>query len=370
MPPIQRFSCFVLVAYFLLGTVYLLSCGSLAQAVLPSSTQQATHIEKAVRPKASAVANRRERGSSTRPVPHSASVDMAVFGDMPYVPEDGAKVEGLIGRINRLAPDFVVHVGDIKSGTEPCDRSLYEARLAQMQLVSAPLFYTPGDNEWTDCSRLRAGAYDPLERLHLLRHVFYTAGLEKTHRLERQGAFLVSGNALPTVGAYRSGPHAPYVENMLWQVNGVVFATLHVVGSNNHLSLAGLSEFKDRQLANEAWLTHVFEVARRENAPAVGLFFHADPMLEQPEAVRAGFLPFTEALVRLVKAYQKPVLLVHGDSHLFRVDHPLRDPQTGGLLSQVTRVIVYGDRDVYGVHIRFSPKQTTPFTVETLTPED
>ena len=32
---------------------------------------------------------------------------------------------------------------------------------------------TPGDNEWTDCHRVAAGEYQPLERLAKLREVFY-----------------------------------------------------------------------------------------------------------------------------------------------------------------------------------------------------
>ena len=36
-----------------------------------------------------------------------------------------------------------------------------------MNSFASALIYTPGDNEWTDCHRLLAGAYDPLERLRI-----------------------------------------------------------------------------------------------------------------------------------------------------------------------------------------------------------
>ena len=58
-----------------------------------------------------------------------------------------------------------------------------------MDSFTSALVYTPGDNEWTDCHRLLAGAYDPLDRLHFIRtHYFRTAESlgRQPIRLERQ----------------------------------------------------------------------------------------------------------------------------------------------------------------------------------------
>ena len=47
-------------------------------------------------------------------------VHFVVFGDMPYDwPEDLTRFANLIEASNRLHPDFVVHVGDIKNGGHP-----------------------------------------------------------------------------------------------------------------------------------------------------------------------------------------------------------------------------------------------------------
>ena len=42
------------------------------------------------------------------------------FGDMPYrVPNDYPKFERVIKTLNQEKPDFIVHVGDFKSGSSP-----------------------------------------------------------------------------------------------------------------------------------------------------------------------------------------------------------------------------------------------------------
>ena len=49
----------------------------------------------------------------------------------------------------------VIHVGDIHSGSEPCtvayDQSIFDLWTAFEQ----PLIYTPGDNEWSDCTKAK-----------------------------------------------------------------------------------------------------------------------------------------------------------------------------------------------------------------------
>ena len=46
---------------------------------------------------------------------------------------------------------------------------------AEFDRFEMPLLYTPGDNEWTDCHRVAAGMFNPLERLDVLRDVFFDA---------------------------------------------------------------------------------------------------------------------------------------------------------------------------------------------------
>lgn len=76
--------------------------------------------------------------------------------------------------------------------------------------------------------------------------------------------------------------HAGYVENVRFVRSGVVFATVHVVGSENDLApwsqLPGgdreaerLAEFEARRAANLAWIDAAFEQTRAEDAAGVVL---------------------------------------------------------------------------------------------------
>jgi len=48
------------------------------------------------------------------------------FGDMPYrVPNDYPKFERVIKTFNQEKPDFIVHVGDFKSGSSLCSTEYF-----------------------------------------------------------------------------------------------------------------------------------------------------------------------------------------------------------------------------------------------------
>ncbi len=100
------------------------------------------------------------------------------LGDMPYGKPEKVypPFRALIGQINALKPAFTIHVGDIKSGSTPCSDEMLRAQRDFMDSFIAPLIYTPGDNEWTDCHRKKAGRFDPLERLAFVRRTFFAAG--------------------------------------------------------------------------------------------------------------------------------------------------------------------------------------------------
>src|SRR5882757_2988600 len=77
-----------------------------------------------------------------------------VIGDTPYSEREEAPFLAAIERMNAQPLAFVVHVGDIKAGSNSrCSDELFEKRKAQFNLSTHPFIYTPGDNEWTDCRR-------------------------------------------------------------------------------------------------------------------------------------------------------------------------------------------------------------------------
>ncbi|NML13607.1 hypothetical protein [Azohydromonas caseinilytica] len=305
--------------------------------------------------------------------PQLGGFAFALMGDMPYSPREMAQVDALIQSVNADAEvGLVLHVGDVKGGGERCDEPLYRERLRQLQQVARPLLYTPGDNEWTDCHRPSNGAYVPTERLALLRRVFFP---EPGRSLGREPVALRSQ-------AQEGGAHAAFVENVMAERQGVLFATLHVVGSRNGLApwmgvdpkdgVTGNNpernaEFEARQAANLAWLDRLFDEAQRRNAAGVVVAMQANPRIEaEPGSLtRNGFDAVLARLHGRAQAFGRPVLLVHGDDHEFFIDQPwYRDKGEEPRLANVTRVQGYGSPRLHWVKVRVLPNTPEVFHIE------
>jgi hypothetical protein len=223
---------------------------------------------------------------------------------------------------------FVVHVGDIKNGWTSCGDAALSQRRQVLGASRHALIYVPGDNEWTDCWRLPAGGYDPLERLAKLRELFFSTPLSLgAHplRLTRQS----DGAAV-----------LPYPEHVRWVHGNVVFAGFNLPGGDNNAGRMP-AEHAQRDAAARDWLKETFGVARRQNAAAVAVLIHANPFTSSLRP-RRGYAEFIDLLVRETLSFDGQVLLVHGDTHAYRLDQPLRNPETGETLRNLTRVEVFG----------------------------
>ena len=293
----------------------------------------------------------------------AATFDFVALGDMPYtLPADYGRFERLIGAINQQQPQprFTVHVGDIKSGSTLCTEECYRQVLAEFQTFVQPLIYTPGDNEWTDCNRPKAGGYDPEERLAVVRKLFFP----DHNSFGKTKLPLTSQSLTPAFGAY--------VENNRWTLGNVAFATVHLVGSNNNFvpndAKGQNREFYDRQRANLAWLDAVFAEATAQHRLGVVLFTQADMFSPLKNARDAdGFTQIIDALSRLTVAFGRPVLFVNGDSHRFIFDKPLPNPASPKqVLQNFSRLQVPGEADVQAVRVTIDPRQPALFQVQEL----
>lgn len=302
--------------------------------------------------------------------------EFALIGDTPYIagnvpgmayPQFDLLVES-INDDNKIK--WVLHAGDIKNGSTVCSDAIFTDRLARFSQIMKPLIYTPGDNEWTDCHRINNGQYQPLERLAKLRQLF----------------FPTPGDTLGTVSmrvesqAQMPG-YAEFPENVRWSHNGVMFATLHIVGSNNALAAfqAGSSavrtqadddEVARRDAANLAWLNSTFDQAERDGAPGIMIMIQANPGLEFEQSItdRHGYENFLAALENRTKAYGKPVVLAHGDSHFFRIDKPRL--LNRAFLRNFTRVETFGAGNVHWVRVKVDPNSRQVFNFEQEIVED
>ncbi|KPF68799.1 hypothetical protein IP84_08860 [beta proteobacterium AAP99] len=268
-----------------------------------------------------------------------------VMGDLPY--GNDAQFLKLIDAINARGGAFSIHLGDIKTGTTPCDDETFLRVRGYFDRFTQPLFYTPGDNEWTDCYRASAGVYVPTERLAKLRELFFAGGVTRgaPRRADSQGARAAAGSA-----------RAQFVENQRWTEQGVLFMSLHVVGSEN--GVANAAEYAERNAANLGWLAEGFAAARAGNAPAVVIAMQAYFNFQRGAR---GMQDTIDAIAREAAAYRKPVLVLQGDGHRLLIDRPWLDRHPAKL-ANITRVMVPGDQQVAAVEVTVDTTQAaTPF---------
>jgi hypothetical protein len=295
-------------------------------------------------------------------------VRFGIWGDTPYSGRELQATIPLIEQMNDSDLDLTIFVGDLFGSV--CEDDLYASSVERFNSLNAPAVYVPGDNEWTDCNETAGTKKDPLERLAFIRRTMLqgtTSFGRKTISLERQ--------------------RQDYPENSRWRMGQVLFVTLNVPGSNNnHVAdpdveeidergrgpaerRAAEAEYRARDEVNRAWLHDSFQAAVRDGVLAVVVAIHADPGFGVAAAERAerhvdGFDPFLAALVAEAKAYARPVLVVHGDSHEFVHDQPLIDPATAQPVPNVTRVETFGSPDVGWVQITIDPASPATPKVE------
>lgn len=279
------------------------------------------------------------------------------IGDMPYGTD--AEFVQLIGKLNAAPLAFTIHVGDIKSGSTVCSDKVFEKVRRMFDSFDMPLIYTPGDNEWTDCHRHSNGSMDPLERLAKLRSLFFPSALS-----------LGKQSVRTRVQADEEG-YREFVENRMWSRDGVTFATLHIVGSNNnHRSgMSAEDEFYRRDAANLHWMAQVFAQAKARDDAAVVLAMQADTSYPVKPGKPSGFQSWLDAFAQHAQKWGRPVLLIQGDSHSYRVDHGFRDGGMGPL-PNVMRLVVPGAGHVAAVLVTVdTASQTAPFKFSIIEPD-
>ena len=283
----------------------------------------------------------------TQSVAYAAPIrySFAVLAGTMQSPADEAPTQRLIDAIGRDRDlSFIVYDGNLRGPKETCQDSLFERRQALLEAARPPLFFIPGQYDWTDCGTSEAGSFDPVERLDQLRQTIFadTASMGQ--------------NPIPLTRESEVSRFRQYRENVRWQLGDTVFIGLNVPGTNNHYLTAGgrNGEFEDRVIANAFWLEHAAEYAKRREARAIVIFIQADPdpeRYERPDRFawlrfarnsrRDGFLELKRSLVKVAQMFRGPVLLIHCDDERaaggFVIDQPLRNDK-GEVVTNLTRI--------------------------------
>ncbi len=322
------------------------------------------------------------------------------LGDTAYiVPDDYPAWDALIDSINASPALFSLHIGDTK-GRGSCDEERQQTILSYFQKFERPLIYTPGDNEWTDC-RDSDGNENRLEVLASIRRIFFSE------------AESLGKSPLPLIRQSDVSRHETIVENARWTAGKTLFATIHVTGGSNNRrpdDPPSMADYNARTDAAVDWVDEAFTIANRDDYVAVVIGFHAEmfslasiagafggeaggggrggeggrgganagggaPALSMEERMTLAFGPILDAIKRGAEGFSPgQVLLIHGDTHEFTIDRPLKLGQrrvAPGAFNyeNVTRLEVFGPPELRAVEVTVEPDTPWVFSFKTFYPQ-
>ena len=296
------------------------------------------------------------------------SVSFIAVGDMPYLPKERAMLTAphgeIVQAIKAFDPVVLLHFGDLKSGGTACTNELLLSRREQLfNLWPFKVMFAPGDNDWTDCDRKSLmPRFDELERLTFLRENYFSG----------EGSKLT--NQLPNLIR-----QPDFIENAKWSVDGLVFGTINIPGTNNgragiELGNSNLiyNEADRRDEFNQRWVDKLFNDAKHANGLVIT--FQADiyqPSIQQfPVQCSAknrsqcdGYMNIREYIEVKSAQLNKPVLIIHGDTSAYCFHQPV--VQTAKNLWRLNGLGDYKISDA--AQITFNPSNTNmPFNVVSL----
>jgi len=210
------------------------------------------------------------------------SLIFSVMGDVPRSDEEKTILIEQVRKHNQYSSaQFVFHVGDIKSGDSPCDEDNYGLVAGYLKKFRVTVFIVPGDNEWNDCEN-PSQAWDYWNKYFLA----FDQNWKVPFKVLRQQNYPV---------------------NTSFVKNNILFIALNLVGGRIH----DQTEWDQMQQNAIDWIEQQFD--QKEISASV-ILFQANPD-EKHKLFMDQFLP-------LVENFEKPVLFIHGDGHLWLYDEP------------------------------------------------
>lgn len=217
-----------------------------------------------------------------RPIRQDTEFSFSVMGDVPRNEEEKIILNNQILSHNaESSAKFMIHVGDIKSGSDPCDEQSYTDVAAQLLKLNVPTFIVPGDNEWNDCQEPDK-AWQFWVSTFLNFEQQWNIEWEVIHQPEQK-------------------------ENLVFLYHDVLFIGINLVGGRIHDQTQW-----DEKISNDLdWLK--FCLNNIESGAAV-VFAQANP-----DEKHTGFVNGFKALAR---NYSKQILFIHGDGHKWLYENP------------------------------------------------
>ncbi len=192
---------------------------------------------------------------------------------------------------------FVIHLGDIKSGSSTDVSIEYFAEVSSLlQTSAAPVFIILGDNEFNDMP-------DPTEAFSNWSANFLQFDQNWTHDIG-----VIYQDVRP--------------ENFSFVIDDTMFVGINLVGSSVH----DANEWASRSADDLVWIEDMFSQFGTTASNAV-IFGHAFPGHTGYETFKAGFLT-------VAQDFQKPILYLQGDNHTWTLDDPYSEAPN------ITRVVL------------------------------
>lgn len=252
-------------------------------------------------------------------------VTFSAMGDVPYLPTEYLLLPKQIAELPNES-EFVVHLGDIKTGKMPCIELTYETVAGILAKSKLPLFIIPGDNEWNDCANPDEGW-----SLWLKHFSRFEEKWKHNFNVERQ---------------------AKRDENFAFVRSEVLFIGINLVGGRVHNE----AEWKKRHAEDLEWTRKYLDQYAGKIRSAV-IFGHAYPVKVHDD--------YFDGLNEAALKFNKPMLYLHGDGHKWIHDHPFKaqnilrvQVDQGGIAPPITVTVTDDSKDPFVIDRRKDNEKT------------
>ncbi len=272
-----------------------------------------------------------------------------LVGDTGYTAEGVEGFKRLLPVLNAADLAFVVHVGDFEN-----DGSAYSRN--------------PSGSLMPCTDESFQAVYDFAK----VRRMFFPEGRSLGQR------------TLPVITQASDAQHSKFRENLRWSMAGVMFVTLHIVGSNDNSGRTPEmdAEHRERVDANLVWMRKAFAEAKRDKSRGLAILTQANPYFENywPQSSKDQYLRFVrgarapekqeptgydeyvKALAAELESFDRPVVFLHGDTHRYRLDQPLFSLKNNRRFENFTRVETFGNPDTHWVRVTVDPADPQVFS--------
>lgn len=228
-------------------------------------------------------------GFTTQAVENDVPLSFGAMGDGPRGNDEWPEfARQIAAESDDPQSAFLIHLGDICSGTEALPEWYYIGVAGLLKTSRKPVYVVIGDNEWNDLE-------DPA-----IGWGYWLKHLERFHRH--------FDNAPATV------TQAEQAGNFAFVKNRVLIIGLTLVGGNVHDE----EEWSRRHAHNLAWVDECLE--------RFGPDVRAAVVCAQAGLNSEKHGDFLAPFVKRVQAFEKPVLYLHGDGHVYEREASWRVP--------------------------------------------